>query len=140
MNKRAVTRIRRCLIRSVSAAGACSLLAPAIAQEAPVEGFDDAKPLEEIVVTVGRDGNRVDIDALLRDEARLKIIRAYLLEQHKQEEERWRLRLRSSMQRNTSRIAWGYDAQTEAARFRYSQADFLPIDRVQPATFFSIRF
>ncbi len=140
MNKRAVTRVRRCLALAISAAGACCLLVPAIAQETRVDDFDGAKPIEEIIVSVGRDGTRVDIDALLRDETRLKIIRAYLLEQHKREEELWRMRLRSSMQRKASRIAWGYDAQTEAARFRYSQANFLPIDRVQPATFVSIRF
>ncbi len=140
MNLRALSQVRRYLLLLAGAAGAgCPLLA-AHAQEIADPSFDNAKPVEEIVVVVGRDGNRVDLDALLRDQFRLEVIRAILLEQHKQEEESWRLRLRSSMQRNTSRIAWGYDAQTEAARFRYAQADFLPIDRVRPATIFSIRF
>lgn len=92
------------------------------------------------MVIVDRDGNPVDIDALRFEESVLKIIREFALEQHKQEEESWRLKLRSAMKRHSSRIAWGYDAQTEAARFRYSEANYLPIDRVTPATVVSIRF
>lgn len=118
----------------------CYLLQTGQAQQNAEQEPENKKPVEEIVVIVGRDGNRVDIDALLRDEIRLEVIRAYLLEQHVQEQESWRLRLRSSMQRKTSRIAWGYDAQAEAARFRFSQANYLPIDRVRPATFVSVRF
>ena len=57
-----------------------------------------------------------------------------------QEEEVWRQKLRYAIQRRSSRIAWGYDAQTEAARFQYSQANYLPLDRVRPATMISIRF
>ena len=110
------------------------------AQQATPPVTETNKPIEEVVVIVGRDGKSVDLDALLLDEVRMEAIRAYLLEQHVQELESWRLRLRTSLQRKTSRIAWGYDAQAEAARFRFSQANFLPIDRVQPATFVSIRF
>ena len=92
------------------------------------------------MVIVDRDGKAVDIDALRFQENMLKIIREFEIEQHKQEEELWRLRLRTAMKRKTARIVWGYDAQTEAARFRYSQANVLPIDRVMPATIVSIRF
>jgi hypothetical protein len=70
----------------------------------------------------------------------LKIIQKFELDITKQEEELWRLKLRSAIKRNTSRIAWGYDAQWEAARFRYTQANYLPIDRVRPAAVISIRF
>ena len=79
-------------------------------------------------------------DALRLQEARLKVIREFRIEQHKQEEEVWRQKLRYALQRRSSRIAWGYDAQTEAARFQYSQANYLPLDRVRPATMISIRF
>lgn len=125
--------------RSIAAAGTVCLVITANAQETADPFFDNAKPLEEIVV-FGRDAGRIDIDALLIDEVRTKVIRAFLLEQQSQAKELWRLTLRSSLQRKSSRIAWGYDAQSEAARFRYSQAGFLPIDRVRPATFVSIRF
>lgn len=110
------------------------------AQNTPPAAADDAQSIDEIVVTVDRLGKRVDIDALRLREARLKVIREFEFEQYKQEEELWRLRLRSIKMRETSRIAWGYDAQADAARFRYTQADFLPIDRVRAATFVSIRF
>ena len=96
--------------------------------------------MDQIVVVVDRHGNPIDIDALRLEEARLKVIREFQIEQHKQEEELWRMKLRSVMQRKTSRVVWGYDAQAEAARFRYSQANFLPLDRVSPATLVSIRF
>jgi len=89
---------------------------------------------------VNRAGKPVDIDALRLEEIRLKIIREFELEQTKQEEELWRLKLRSAMKRSTSRIAWGYDAQAEAAGLRYSHANYLPIDRVRPTTLVSIRF
>ena len=110
---------------------------PAMAQEPP---NGDSQAMDEILVIVDRDGNPVDIDALRYEADMLKVIREFAIEQHKQEEELWRQRLRSFMKSKSSRITWGYDAQSEAARFRYSQANYLPMDRLQPATFVSIRF
>jgi len=117
----------------------CPLLA-ALAQETSTPEARDDESIDEIVVIVDRDGRRVDIDALRLEEARLKVIREFEVEQHKQEEELWRQKLRLAIQQKSSRIAWGYDAQAEAAMFRYSQAHYLPIDRVQPATVISVRF
>jgi hypothetical protein len=122
------------------AIGACCPLAAVYAQDTPGTNSDDAKTIDEIVVSVDRLGKRVDVDAIRLREAMLKVVREFEFEQYKQEEEAWRLRLRSAMNRKTSRFAWGYDAQWEAARFRYSQADYLPIDRVTPATLVSFRF
>lgn len=96
--------------------------------------------MDEIVVVVDRHGKPIDIHALRLEEDVLKIIQEFELEITKQEEELWRLKLRSAIKRNTSRIAWGYDAQRDAASVRYSQASYLPIDRVRPATVISIRF
>ena len=127
------------LLRAV-AIGACCPLAAVYAQDTPGTNSDDAKTIDEIVVSVDRLGKRVDVDAIRLREAMLKVVREFEFEQYKQEEEAWRLRLRSAMNRKTSRFAWGYDAQWEAARFRYSQADYLPIDRVTPATLVSFRF
>ena len=110
------------------------------AQESDQRSAADADSIDEIVVIVDRDGKRVDVDALRLQEARPKVIREFRIEQHKQEEEVWRQKLRYALQRRSSRIAWGYDAQTEAARFQYSQANYLPLDRVRPATMISIRF
>jgi hypothetical protein len=120
--------------------GVCCPLLTAHAQETSEQVSDDVAPIEEIVVVVDRDGKRVDIDALRLEEAVLKIIQEFELEITKQEEELWRLKLRSAIKRNTSRIAWGYDAQNDAASVRYSRASYLPIDRVRPATVISIRF
>ena len=110
------------------------------AQETSEQQSDDAKPLEEIIVTVNRYGKPLDINAIRLDEARLEVIRTFEFHQTKEEEEVWRLKLRSATKRNTSRIAWGYDAQAEAARLPMSLANYLPIDRVRPATVVSFRF
>ena len=127
------------LLRAV-ALGACCPLAAAHAQDDSDVGVRDAETIDEIVVSVDRAGKPVDVDAIRLREAMLKVVREFEFEQYKQEEESWRLRLRSSMNHKTSRLVWGYDAQTEAARFRYNQANYLPIDRVGPATLISFRF
>lgn len=138
MKPAARAQVRRCF-RAVAIGTCCPFLA-AHAQEASDQVTDNTKSIDEIVVVVDRDGKTVNMDMRRLEEARLKVIREFELEQHKQEEEMWRLRLRSTMKRKTSRIAFGYDAQKEAARFRYTQASYLPIDRVQPASIVSIRF
>jgi hypothetical protein len=112
----------------------------AYAQETPGPDPDDSQPIEEIVVSVDRRGRPVDINALRLEEARLVILREFELQQFRQEEENWRLKLRSALLRNTSRIAWGYDAQADAARTSDLQPYYLPIDRVRPATVVSFRF
>ena len=119
---------------------ACGPLVTAHAQETTETDTESTDAMDEIVVVVDRDGRTVNVNLRRLEEARLRVIREFGIEQHKQEEEEWRMRLRSTMQRETSRIAWGYDAQDEAARFRYSQANYLPLDRVRPATIVSIRF
>lgn len=140
MKQAAGSRVRRFLWAGAAAVGACCPLLSAHAQETAEQHADDAESIEEIVVVVDRAGTLIDIDALRLEEIRLKIIREFQLEQSQQEEELWRLKLRSAMKRSTSRIAWGYDAQAEAAGLRYSHASHLPIDRVSPATLVSIRF
>lgn len=127
------------LLRAV-ALGACCPLATAHAQDDSDVSVQDAETIDEIVVTVDRAGKPVDVDAIRLREAMLKVVREFEFEQYKQEEESWRLKLRSSMNHKSSRLVWGYDAQTEAARFRYNQANYLPIDRVGPATLVSFRF
>lgn len=110
------------------------------AEETPAQPLDDAKPQEEIIVSVDRLGRPVDINALRLEELRLETIRTFEIHQIKVGEEDWRLRLRSIMKRNNSRITWGYDAQSEAARVPNVQASYLPMDRVRPATVIAFRF
>ena len=110
--------------------------AAAIAEDEPGQ----KESIEEIVVVVDRAGNHVDIDAINLEKIRDKIIREFELEQADQEEELWRLKLRAAMKRPSSRIAWGYDAQWEAAMDRKLPATWLPIDRVMPATVINVRF
>ena len=139
MMKRAATaQVRHFLLAAI--VGIASPLVSAQAQESAEAESDNDRSIDEIVVVVDRDGNRVNVNMRRLEEARLKVIREFRIDQHTEEEELWRMRLRSTLQRKTSRIAWGYDAQAEAARFRYSQANYLPIDRVKPATVFSVRF
>ena len=118
----------------------CCPLVIAHAQGTLEQVSDGAEPIEEIVVVVDRDGKPIDVDALRLEEAKLKIIQDFELEHTKLEQELWRLKLRSAINHNTSRIAWGYDAQSDAAKVRHSRGSELPIDRVKPATVISIRF
>ena len=140
MKQAAFSRIRRFLWVSAVAFGACYPLSSAHAQDADEQQTDDAEAIEEIVIVVDRAGRSIDMDALRLEEIRRDIVRQFALEQTKQEEELWRLRLRSAMQRSTSRISWGYDAQRDAAGFRQLQASSLPMDGVRPATILSISF
>ena len=130
------------LRRIIWAVAACGPLLTVHAQETTGTENDTelSSSMDEIVVVVDRDGKTINVNLRRLEEARLKVIRDFRVEQHKQEEELWRMRLRSTLQRKTSRIAFGYDAQSEAARFRYSRANYLPIDRVRPATIVSVRF
>ena len=121
-------------------AGACFLPLQSNAQEKSAPLPSDAKSIDEILVIVNRSGKIIDVDAIRLEEIKMKVLREFNLEQTKQEQELSRLKLRGSKVRNTSRVAWGYDAQKEAARLQYSQAKYLPIDRVRPATILSVRF
>lgn len=117
----------------------CPFITPH-AEETSEQPTDDEKPREEIIVSVDRLGRPVDINALRLEEARLEIIRTFEIHQIKVEEEAWRLKLRSITKRNNSRFTWGYDAQSDAARIPTAQANFLPINRVRPATVVAFRF
>ena len=139
MMKRAIRSQVRHTLWAI-AIGACCPLLGAHAQESTEQDASADESIDEITVVVDRSGKAVDVAALRLEEARLKVIREFVIEQHKQEEELWRQKLRFSLQRKSSRVAWGYDAQSEAAMFRYSQANYLAIDRVKPATVISVRF
>ena len=134
------TASRSQLKRIVWAVTLCGPFLAAHGQESAESEAQSSQAMDEIVVVVDRDGRAVNVNLRRLEEARLKVIREFRIEQHKQEEEQWRMRLRSTLQRKKSRIAWGYDAQAEAARFRYSQANYLPLDRVRPATVVTVRF
>jgi hypothetical protein len=141
MMERAIgSQVRRFLSVGAVAAGACCQFLMAQAQESAEQVPAIEETIEEIIVVVNRAGKPVDSVALRLEEIRLKIIREFELEQTVMDEELWRLKLRSALKRNASQIARGYDAQRDAARVRYSQANHLPIDRVRPATVISIRF
>lgn len=138
MNCAARYRARR-FLWAATVATVCPVSA-AHAQEAPEQRSNVPEAVEEIIVSVDRQGRPVDFNALRLEEARLETIRTFEVHQIKVQEEQWRLKLRSIAQRKNSRITWGYDAQTEAARVAISQAIYLPINRVRPATVVSFRF
>ena len=114
------------------------LCTPAFAQSD--EAASDSETIEEIVVVVNPRGERVDLNWLRLEEIRKQVIRDFAVEQTKQEQEYWRMKLRSSLDSKSSRISWGYDAQRDAAKDRNLQASQLPIDRVKPATLISVSF
>ena len=140
MNQTVGSRARQFLQSGTASALACCTLITAHAQETAEQAPADSETIDEIVVVVNRAGKPVNVIALRLEEARLKVIREFELEQFTQEEELWRQKLRTALKRSTSRFAWGYDAQWEAAKFRYTQANYLPTDRVKPATVISFRF
>jgi len=119
---------------------ACLPLVAVRAEDTADPPSGDAETIDEIVVVVDPRGKPVNLDLRRLDEIRAKVIREFALEQTKQEQEYWRLKLRSAMQVRSSRIVWGYDAQQDAASERPPLGSTLPIDRVRPATVFSVRF
>ena len=114
-------------------------IAPVFAQDDDDAAADEEEVIEEIVVTVDRSGDPVDVDALYLEQLRDQVIKDFDMAQAEQEKELWRQGLQTSVSAPGSRIAWGYDAQSEAA-VRRSRMNDLPIDRVQPAPVISIRF
>ena len=108
-------------------------------EESAAASGDEEETMEEIVVVVNRSGDPVDVDALRLEQLREQVIRDFNLAQAEQEKEAWRQDLQTSVSSPDSRIAWGYDAKSEAA-MRRSTINDLPTDRVQPATVISVRF
>ena len=127
-------------IRLFGAAFVALAMVPVLAQDEEDSAADEEEEvIEEIVVTVDRSGDPIDVDALYLEQLREQVIKEFDMAQAEQEEELWRQGLQTSVTAPGSRIAWGYDAQSEAAMRRSSMND-LPVDRVQPATVISIRF
>jgi Flp pilus assembly protein CpaB len=120
-----------------------SLAGLSLAQEEAAEAAEateqEEEVMEEIVVVVDRSGDPIDVDALRLEQLREQVIKDFTLAQEEQEKEAWRQGLQTTVSRPDSRIAWGYDAQAEAA-MRRSTINDLPMDRVQPATVISVRF
>ena len=116
-----------------------ALCAPLQAQDDDAEGADD-EVIEEIVVTVNKDGDPVDVDALYLEQMRDQVIRDFDFAKAEQEEEEWRQSLPTSVQAPGSRISWGYDPRSEAAMRRQSSINDLHFDQNRPATIFSVGF
>lgn len=114
-------------------------MVPVLAQDEDEGAAEDEEIMEEIIVTVDRSGDPVDVDALYLEQLRDQVIKDFDMAQAESEQELWRQGLQTSVSAPGSRIAWGYDAQSEAA-MRRSTINDLPIDRVQPATVISVRF
>ena len=133
-------RIHHIPVIAVTVAAALLVAGPALAQEEEeTETAEQEEVMEEIVVVVDRSGDPVDVDALRLEQLREQVIKDFNIAQQEQEQEAWRQGLQTSVSNPDSRIAWGYDAQSEAAMRRSSIND-LPMDRVQPATVISVRF
>ena len=113
---------------------------PVPAQEEASDDDAEEEVIEEIVVTVDKDGDPVDVDALYLDQLRDQVIRDFEFARAEQEEEEWRQSLPTSVQAPGSRIRWGYDPRSEAAMRRESSINDLPIDQTRPATVFSVGF
>jgi hypothetical protein len=119
-----------------------ALWAPLHAQDSDTGQADDGEDdvIEEIVVTVNKDGDPVDVDALYLEQMRDQVIRDFDYAKAEQEEEEWRQSLPTSVQAPGSRIRWGYDPRSEAAMRRQSNINDLYIDQNRPATIFSVGF
>jgi hypothetical protein len=119
-----------------------ALWAPLHAQDTDTGQDDDGEDdvIEEIIVTVNKDGDPVDVDALYLEQMRDQVIRDFDYAKAEQEEEEWRQSLPTSVQAPGSRIRWGYDPRSEAAMRRQSNINDLYIDQNRPATIFSVGF
>lgn len=133
-------RRTRLLATAIFAAAGLSLWVPAQGQDEEPADSDEDEVIEEIVVTVNKDGDPVDVDALYLEQLRDQIIRDYEFAQAEQAEEEWRQSLPTSVQAPGSRISWGYDPRSEAAMRRQSSINDLPFDNNRPATIFSVGF
>jgi hypothetical protein len=129
------------VIAAATFAAAClSLWLPAWAQDEDPADSEEDEVIEEIVVTVNKDGDPVDVDALYLEQLRNQIISDYQFAQAEQQQEQWRQSLPTSVQAPGSRISWGYDPRSEAAMRRESSITDLPFDRNRPATIISVGF
>ena len=68
------------------------------AQETGDPQPDGTETIDEIVVVVNPRGESVNIDLRRLEEIRQKVIRDFVLEQTKQEQEYWRLKLQSNVE------------------------------------------
>ena len=113
---------------------------PASAQDEDVQpGEDDSEAIEEIIVYANKPGDEIDLDAryeeLFRTRASAELDRLEVLD----EEFEWRKSMSES--EDTSRIKWGYNAESEMSMRRDTSLTDLPTEeKMKPATLFRVQF
>lgn len=131
--------------RSSFFAGAAAIMAILLhagmvsaADEDVQQGEDDSDVIEEIVVYANKPGDEIDLDArheeLFRSRAAAELDRLEVLD----EEYEWRKSMSES--EDTSRIKWGYNAESEMSMRRDTSLTDLPMDQTHPATLFRVEF
>ena len=122
----------------VSLALFASLAAWAQADDAePASEEDDPRPLDEIVVTAEKPGDRTDLETPYEELMRQRLLEEMDTMRREQDEFEWR---RGPVVSQPSRISFGYRPQDRARDERDSSLTRLPMENTRPATVFRFEF
>ncbi len=98
---------------------------------------NDARPVEEIVVTAEKPGDRKAVETPYEELMRQRLLEEMDTMRQEQEEIAWR---RGPTVSQPSRISFGYRPQDSARDSRDTPLTDLPIENTKPATIFRFEF
>ena len=97
----------------------------------------DARPVDEIVVTAEKPGDRKSVETPYEELMRQRLLEEMETMRREQDEIAWR---RGPVAAEPSRINFGYRPQDSARDSRDTRLTDLPIDKTKPATIFRFEF
>jgi hypothetical protein len=132
----------KCLgMRPAQAAAVLWLVAAGMAaaqtDDAEAEAGDEPQPVDEIVVTAEKPGDRKRVDTPYEELMRERLLEEMDRMQREEEEIAWR---RSPTVEQPSRISFGYRPQDRARDSRDTSLTDLPLEKTKPATIFRFEF
>jgi hypothetical protein len=107
------------------------------ADATPAESTEDERPVDEIVVTAGKPGDRKAVDTPYEEQMREQLLEEMDRMSREEEEIAWR---RSATVDESSRISFGYRPQDSARDRLDTRMTDLPLDKTKPATIFRFEF
>jgi hypothetical protein len=107
------------------------------ADATPAESTEDERPVDEIVVTAGKPGDRKAVDTPYEEQMREQLLEEMDRMSREEEEIAWR---RSATVDEPSRISFGYRPQDSARDRLDTRMTDLPLDKTKPATIFRFEF
>ena len=97
----------------------------------------DPRPVDEIVVTAEKPGDRKDVETPYEELMRQRLLEEMDTMRREQDEIAWR---RGPVVSQPSRISFGYRPQDRARDSRDTSLTDLPIENTKPATIFRFEF